>query len=120
MPSDRLFHRISRGLAPDFRRHGRGLRPRRHKISDVDVDYRTIAEDMESGEFRRRLKEELAAGFREMSESGERLPPASYFATKIVEVIHAGAPVPFTKDAAYDLYQEALLACEEARAEVLE
>ncbi|HSN68038.1 MAG TPA: hypothetical protein VLV48_02270 [Thermoanaerobaculia bacterium] len=86
----------------------------------MDVDYRTIAEDMESGEFRRRLKEELAAGFREMSESGERLPPASYFATKIVEVIHAGAPVPFTKDAAYDLYQEALLACEEARAEVLE
>ena len=85
----------------------------------MDVDYRTIAEELESGEFRRRLKDELAAGFREISESGERLPPASYFATKIVEVIHAGAPVPFTKDAAYDLYQEALLACEEARDEVL-
>ncbi|MFN2443559.1 MAG: hypothetical protein ABR517_12820 [Thermoanaerobaculia bacterium] len=85
----------------------------------MDVDYRTINEDLETGEFRRRLREELAAGFREMSDAGERLPPPSYYATKIVEVIHAGAPVPFTKEAAYDLYQEALLACEEARDEVL-
>ena len=89
------------------------------KIADVDVDYRTISEELESGEFRRRLRDELSAGFREMHAAGERLPPPSYYATKTVEVIHAGAPVPFTKDAAYDLYQEALLACEEARDEVL-
>ena len=99
MPSYRLFHR--------------------HKISDVNVDYRTIADEIETGEFRRNLKEELAAGFREMAAAGERLPPASYYATKIVEVIHAGAPVKLTKEASFDLYQEALLACEEARAEVL-
>jgi hypothetical protein len=85
----------------------------------VNVDYRTIAEELETGEFRRRLREEIAAGFREMHAAGDRLPPASYFATKIVEVIHADAPVPFTKEAAFDLYQEALLACEDARAEVL-
>ncbi len=85
----------------------------------MNVDYRTVAEDLENGEFRRRLREEVAAGFREMHAAGDRLPPASYFATKIVEVIHAGAPVPFTTEAAFDLYQEALLACEEARAEVL-
>jgi hypothetical protein len=90
-----------------------------HKIADVNVDFRTIAEELESGEFRRRLREELSAGFREMAAAGDRPPPASYYATKIVEVIHAQAPVPFSKEAAFDLYQEALLACEEARAEVL-
>jgi hypothetical protein len=100
MPSNRLFHR--------------------HKISDVNVDYRTLADDLENGEFRRKLKDELTEGFRAMAAEGERLPPASYYATKIVEVIHAGAPVELTKEASFDLYQEALLACEEARAEVLD
>ncbi len=105
--------------APSRSRRSSHRRRDDSKISDVDIDYRTISDDLESGEFRRRLKEELFAGFREMAAAGERLPPPSYYATKIVEVIHAGAPVPFTTEAAFDLYQEALLACEEARSEVL-
>lgn len=85
----------------------------------MNVDFRTIGEDLESGAFRQRLREELGAGFREMIAEGDRLPPASCYATKIVEVIHGQMPVPLTQEASFDLYQETLLACEEARAEVL-
>ena len=85
----------------------------------MDIDYRTLADDMESGLFRNRLRSELTAGFEKLQSEGERLPPPSYYATKIVEVIHAGAPVPLEKEFSYYLYQEALSACEEARAEVL-
>lgn len=85
----------------------------------MEIDYRALADDMESGLFRNRLRAELAEGFGKLQTEGERLPPASYYATKIVEVIHSGAPVPLEKEFSYYLYQEALLACEEARAEVL-
>ncbi|HVR42732.1 MAG TPA: hypothetical protein VMS56_04740 [Thermoanaerobaculia bacterium] len=85
----------------------------------MDVDYRSLPEEMESGEFRRRLRDELVEGFRRIGAEGERLPPPSHYASRIAEVIHAGAPVPLTREAAFDLYQEILLACEQARDEVL-
>lgn len=85
----------------------------------IDVDYRALPEDLQSGAFRSQLRRELVEGFEHLLSEGERLPPASYYATKIVEVIHAGTPVPFTPEFSFDLYQEALLACEEARREVL-
>lgn len=85
----------------------------------IDVDYRSLPEDLESGLLRQRLRDELAAGFQAMHEEGERLPPPSYYATRIVDIIHQGAPVPLEKGLAFNLYQEVVLACEEARAEVL-
>lgn len=98
-----------------------GRNPPGHLVlsKPMDIDYRTLADDMESGLFRDRLRSELVEGFGKLQSEGERLPPPSYYATKIVEVIHAGAPVPLEKEFSYYLYQEALSACEEARAEVL-
>ncbi|MGH9458855.1 MAG: hypothetical protein ACRD2J_14575 [Thermoanaerobaculia bacterium] len=85
----------------------------------MDVDYRSLSDDLESGAFRQRLREELRDGFERMNAEGDRLPPPSYYAAKIAEVIDAGAPVPLTKEFAYDLYQEILVACEEARRDVV-
>lgn len=86
----------------------------------MDVDYRSLPEELESGLFLSRLRSELVAGFEQMQADGERLPPPSYYATKIVEVIHAGSPVPLSKEISYELYQEALLACEQARREAFD
>ena len=85
----------------------------------MDVDYRSLPDDLESGLFGNRLRSELVAGFEQLQESGERLPPPSYYATKIAEVIYNGAPVPLSKEMSYELYQEVLLACEQARRQVL-
>jgi len=54
-----------------------------------------------------------------MHEEGDAVPPASYYASKITEIIHSNAAQEMSKDMAYYLYQEVLLACEEARANVL-
>lgn len=118
MPGDLSLHAraiLSRRLA------GAGRNPHRRSVLSVrmEIDYRALPEELETGLYRSRLRSELAAGFERMEAEGERLPPASYYATKIVEVIHTGAPVPLTKEIAFDLYQETLLACEEARADVL-
>lgn len=85
----------------------------------IDIDYRSLPEDVESGLLRQRLRDELAAGFQAIHEEGERLPPPSYYAARIVDIIHQGAPVPLEKNMAFNLYQEVVLACEQARAEVL-
>ena len=85
----------------------------------MNIDYSTLEQDMESGELQRNLAQELTIGFRLMQEAGDPLPPASYYATKIAEIIHANAECEISKDMAYYLYQEVLLACEEARASVL-
>ena len=66
-----------------------------------------------------RLAAELVTGFRLMVEAGEPVPPASYFATKIAEIIHASRDREIEANTQYDLYQEILLACEDARREVL-
>ena len=116
MPLDLLFH--ARAI---LTREGKRRNPDGVLVLSVrmDIDYRALPEDLETGLYRSRLRSELAAGFERMEAEGERLPPASYYATKIVEVIHTGAPVPLTKEISFDLYQETLLACEEARADVL-
>lgn len=84
----------------------------------MNIDYATLEQDMESGELAKRLAEELTIGFRLMQEAGDPLPPASYYATKIAEIIHSGAERELSKDMAYYLYQEILVACEVARANV--
>ncbi len=85
----------------------------------IDVDYRTLVTDLEEGTFRQRLEEELVTGFQAIRDSGERLPTASHYASQIAEIISRGAPVPLAPGTAFDLYQEILLACEQARATVL-
>ena len=84
------------------------------------MNYSTLGEDLLSGTFRANLEDELIRGFRELKEGGDPLPPASYYATKIAEIINAGGPVPLNKDFAFHVYQEVLLAVETARATVLE
>jgi hypothetical protein len=85
----------------------------------MNVEYTTLEEDILSGAFREQLLEELTVGFRLLHRAGERLPPASYYASKIAEIVHGGAPSPIGSDLSYHVYQEILAACEAARATVL-
>jgi hypothetical protein len=83
----------------------------------MNVDYATLESDLEDGTFRTRLQEELTSGFRDIHHSGERLPPASYFAAQIAGIVNAG--VELSEETKFELYQEILDACEAARVAVL-
>ena len=85
----------------------------------MNVDYGTLAGDMETGLFRESLKEELVIGFRQIRQSGERLPTASHYASQIAEIVSRGTETPLDPELAFNLYQEILAAVEEARAMVL-
>ena len=85
----------------------------------IDVDYQALDAEIDDGSFRTRLQVELVRGFRTLIESGERLPPASYYAAKIAEIISNGAPAPLEPELAFHLYQEILAACENASSTVL-
>ena len=83
----------------------------------MNIDYDTIEEDILNGTFRQKLEDELLRGFREIHESGERLPPPSHFASQIAEIVNKD--VSLSSELKYELYQEILEACEKARAAVL-
>ena len=83
----------------------------------MNVDYATLAADLEDGSFRARLEQELIAGFREIHHSGERLPTASHYASQIATIVNAGADLD--EETKFELYQEILEAVEKARAAVL-
>lgn len=83
----------------------------------MNIDYDTIEQDVENGSFRQRLEEELTFGFRQIHDAGERLPLASYYASQIAEIVNRD--VALSEELKYNLYQEILLACENARAAVL-
>lgn len=85
----------------------------------MNVDYSTLEQDVYSGAFRDELRDELTLGFRQMHLAGQRLPPASHYASQIAEIVNRGATSPIDADLAYHLYQEILAACELARAAVL-
>lgn len=85
----------------------------------MNVDYESLENDVANGLFRESLREELLFGFRQIHNSGDRLPLASYYAAQIADIVNRGAAVPLNKDLAFHLYQEILLAVEAARAEVL-
>ena len=85
----------------------------------MNVDYATLSGDMETGLFRESLKEELIIGFRQIRDSGERLPTASHYASQIAEIVNRGAGAPLEPKLAFYLYQEILAAVESARAAVL-
>ncbi len=83
----------------------------------MNIDYDNLENDLESGTFRQHLEEELIAGFRQIHQSGERLPTASHYAAQIAEIVNRDAELG--SDTKYNLYQEILSAVERARAAVL-
>lgn len=83
----------------------------------MNVDYATLDGDLADGTFRSRLEQELISGFRDIHQSGERLPPASHFASQIAAIVNTGAALG--EETKFELYQEILAACEQARAAVL-
>jgi hypothetical protein len=85
----------------------------------VNVDYENLERDVASGLFRESLKEELLFGFRQIQQTGERLPTASHYAAQIAEIVNRGADEPVGADLAFHLYQEILIAVEEARNTVM-
>ena len=85
----------------------------------MNVDYVSLAGDIETGLFRESLKEELLIGFRQIRETGERLPTASHYASQIAEIVSRGAETPLDPELAFNLYQEILAAVEAAQATVL-
>jgi hypothetical protein len=85
----------------------------------MNTDYANLEADLLSGVFRQNLEEELAAGFRQIHELGERLPTASHYASQIAEIVNRGAGDGLSAELKFELYQEILTACENARATVL-
>lgn len=82
----------------------------------MNIDYANLEAELENGLFRQRLEEELVAGFRQIRAAGERLPVASHYAAQIAEIVNRDAEL--SDDTKFYLYQEVLLACEQARATV--
>ena len=85
----------------------------------MNIDYDNLERDLISGLFRETLIDELVRGFRQIADSGERLPLASHYASQIAEIVNRGATTPLDADLAFNLYQEILSAVESARATVL-
>ena len=83
----------------------------------MNIDYDNLERDLMSGLFREHLAEELTVGFRQIRDSGERLPLASHYASQIAEIVNRGASL--SQEMAFELYQEILAAVESARATVL-
>jgi hypothetical protein len=83
----------------------------------MNIDYSTLEQDVFDGTFRQRLEDELTLGFRQMHETGERLPLASYYASQIAEIVNRD--VQLSPELKYNLYQEILAAVEAARVAIL-
>jgi len=83
----------------------------------MNIDYENIERDINDGTLRRNLEEELIAGFRQIQQTGERLPLASHYAAQIAEIINRNATL--TSAMQFELYQEVLEAVESARTKVL-
>lgn len=83
----------------------------------MNIDYNTLEQDVIDGTFRQRLEDELTLGFQQMHDTGERLPPASHYASQIAEIVNRDVQLP--EELKYNLYQEILMACENARVAVL-
>ena len=85
----------------------------------MNVDYANLEANVLDGTFRNELEQELLVGFRMIRDAGERLPIPSHYASQIAEIVSRNAPEPMTPELAFEVYQEILMACEQARAMVL-
>lgn len=83
----------------------------------MTIDYENLERDLSDGTLRLSLQEELTAGFRQIQQTGERLPVASHYAAQISEIINRHADLSETLK--FELYQEVLEAVEGARVAVL-
>ncbi|HEU4888359.1 MAG TPA: hypothetical protein VFV49_10760 [Thermoanaerobaculia bacterium] len=83
----------------------------------MNIDYENLERDIADGTLRLNLEEELTAGFRQIQQTGERLPVASHYAAQIAEIINRNATLSSTMQ--FELYQEVLEAVEGARVAVL-
>jgi hypothetical protein len=83
----------------------------------MNIDYDTLENDIIDGSFRQRLEEELTFGFRQIQQTGERLPTASHYAAQIAEIVNRDHE--FSEELKFNLYQEILEAVENARKAVL-
>jgi len=86
----------------------------------MNIDYANLEDNLVDGTFRMNLQLELVDGFRDIIDSGERLPTASHYASQIAEIVNRNAQPPLNADMSFNLYQEILLAVEGARASVLD
>lgn len=85
----------------------------------MELNFAGLISEIHTGALRQTLERELTAGFEKMHASGEALPPASYLAARITEIIDKASEQPLTKDDSFYLYQEVVLACENARKNIL-
>jgi hypothetical protein len=83
----------------------------------MNIDYENLEQNINDGTLRLHLEEELIVGFRQIQQTGERLPVASHYAAQIAEIINRNATLNSTMQ--FELYQEVLEAVEGARVKVL-
>ncbi len=83
----------------------------------MNIDYDNLEQNINDGTLRLHLEEELIVGFRQIQQTGERLPVASHYAAQIAEIINRNATLDSTMQ--FELYQEVLEAVEGARVAVL-
>jgi hypothetical protein len=83
----------------------------------MNIDPDTLEQEIYDGTLRQRLEEELTLGFRQLHESGERLPPPSHYAAQIAEIMNRD--VTLSEEAKFELYQEVLDAVTNARIAVI-
>jgi hypothetical protein len=85
----------------------------------MEIPFGSIAAEVESGELRIRLEKELTEQFQKMADDGETLPPSSYMAARIAEVLDRQSEQELTRETSFALYQEVALACENALRNVM-
>lgn len=85
----------------------------------MKIDYDDLQQSVVAGTLRIELEQTLETNFREMVARGERIPPASYLATKIAEIVNRNAGNEIDSDLAFGIYQEIAAACENAREKVV-
>ena len=85
----------------------------------MNVDYENLENDVASGMFRESLREELLLRFRQILQTGKRLPTESHYAAQIAEIVNRAAAEPLEKDLAFHHYQDVLHAVEDDRTDVL-
>ena len=85
----------------------------------MDLHYSRLLDEIENGTLRATLERELTDGFLKMQAEGEALPPASHYATRIAEIIERNSEQPLSKEDAFRLYSEVVIACDQARRNVL-
>lgn len=84
----------------------------------MDIPYGSLPTELESGSLRQTLEAELTQQFERMRDAGEPVGPASYYATKIAEILEKNSEQPLDSRQAFDLYQDVSIACENAQRNV--